>query len=530
MKNGQKEKHTIVYFLDYGKGLGGAGHTLLRQAALMKQAGNRTVLFFSDYEGKGLSEEYAEICDEMGIVCEWATYQITNQPEDIDLICLDRGYEALRDKILMYQPDILHSVQLNPCVELISRELKIPHIMNIYPLLPEFFSITYMNIFPHYHLCDSRYYADKWQYFLHTDSRCIRNAADRKGHKEKFGKKEINFICVGAVYQEKNQLTVIRAFHEALIQGIRGKLTVCGYMGGGYGQACVQYVESHHLQEHILLKGFCPDLDREYEESDVLICGSMRESYPNVISEAMANGLVVVSTPVGGVPEVIIDGKNGYLTKGYTQEALLEKIKQVQRDIENGQIKEIAANTEKTFLAYHSPEAVTGQLKQYYAHVLEDYQEKAKEKNSEKGGVTVDRVRNAFRPFFRRLADNREKITDMQIVSRKLWYVFHIRDRIKQLFEEGREVYIWGTGKYGVAAKEIADIFLEDIRLAGFLDSRKRGTFLGYPIFLPDEMIKKDDGVILVAAINGQSEMLEKMKEYKKVFHRDYFILAERIW
>ena len=145
---------TILYFLDYGKAFGGAVNTLLQQAFLIKETGYRTVLFFSDYLGEGLQDEYSKIVQRIGIEYEWITYQLTSQPEDIDIVCLDTNYEKLRDKIVTYNPTILHSVQLNPCVELVSRELNIPHIMNIYPLVPDFFTLEYINLFPKYHVCD----------------------------------------------------------------------------------------------------------------------------------------------------------------------------------------------------------------------------------------------------------------------------------------------------------------------------------------------------------------------------------------
>jgi len=522
-----KRNCTILYFLDYGKSLGGAGYVLLRQATLMKRRGYKTVVFFSDYMGKQLSNEYEEVCSDIGIFYQWATYQISSQPEDIDLVCIDRNYEALRDVILFYKPNILHSVQLNPCVELISRELKIPHIMNIYSLLPEFFSIAYMDIFPHYHLCDSWYYAQKWKYFLHTDSMCIRNAAERKVNKEKqFSKKVTRYICVGAVYKEKNQLMVIKAFHKALCYGISGNLTICGYMEGSYGEECRRYVADHGLEDYVFLKGFCKDLDNEYEKSDVLICGSTRESYPNVISEAMSHGLIIISTPVGGVPEVICDGENGYLTKDYTHIALTEKIMQLQNDIENGKIREIVDNAERTFLSYHSSEVVSDQLGRYYEYVINDYKNKKENETT----INIDFVRNAFSSLFGLLRENKEKITDFDIVSQKLWYIYHINKKLQQLTDAGKLFYIWGTGNYGTAAMEILEIFLNKIRIAGFLDSRRRGTFWGYQIFLPDEIIKRGNVVVLIAAVNGQREMIEVLKNYKMEYFQDYFILAERRW
>ena len=176
-----KEKDTILYFLDYGMSFGGAVNTLLRQAVLMKRAGHKVIIFFSDYWGKELQKEYKEIFQKEGIEYEWATYQIASHPEDIDIICIDNNYEQIRQKIMVHNPDILHSVQLNPCVELVSRELGISHIMNIYPLLPEFFSVDYINIFPHYHICDSWYWAERrfWGYALETATFTLNRAPSK---------------------------------------------------------------------------------------------------------------------------------------------------------------------------------------------------------------------------------------------------------------------------------------------------------------------------------------------------------------
>lgn len=529
MKDNVGDQYTILYFADYGKNFGGAANALLQQAVLMKQAGYRAIIFFSDYFGKAMSSEYKEVCSSIGIEYEWASYQISNQTEDIDVVCIDKNYEEFRNRIKTYHPDILHSVQINASVELISRELDIPHIMNIYPLIPDFFSLNYLNVFPHYHICDSWYYAKMWRKYLHTESTCIRTVVNKRqnGGKE-LNTTFINYICVGAVYREKNQLAVIKAFHKALINGIRAKLTICGYIEGDYGRECVQYVESNHLEGSIILKGFCTDMDKEYQHSDVLICGSTRESYPNAISEALANGLVVISTPVGGIPEVIKDGENGYLTQNCLEDALLEKILQVQKDAVSGKIEAIMAMAEKTFLAQHSPQTVTKQLLQYYQYVVKDKQ-KVKKQIGINNIIKIENVRNCFKPMLDLFEKSKAKFTNEQEVSAKLWYLYHIKGRISRLSMEGRKIYIWGIGNYGVIVKEIMETFLPQIHIEGFLDSNKKGAFEGYAVYHPEEVLQKDS-VVVIAARNGQNEMIKRLESDNFVFNKDFFILAKRNW
>jgi glycosyltransferase involved in cell wall biosynthesis len=69
-------------------------------------------------------------------------------------------------------------------------------------------------------------------------------------------------------------------------------------------------------------------------EADVFILPSHHENLPVAILEAMAMGLPVVATPVGGVPELIEDGCGGFLIRPGDYEALADRILDLLRDPE----------------------------------------------------------------------------------------------------------------------------------------------------------------------------------------------------
>ena len=64
------------------------------------------------------------------------------------------------------------------------------------------------------------------------------------------------------------------------------------------------------------------ELAKIYASCDVFFFTSVTETFANVIIEAMASGLPVVSADAGGPSELVRDGKNGYLVKLVRQKNL----------------------------------------------------------------------------------------------------------------------------------------------------------------------------------------------------------------
>ena len=65
---------------------------------------------------------------------------------------------------------------------------------------------------------------------------------------------------------------------------------------------------------------------RKLTEYDLLLLPSFREGYPGIIIEALSVGMPVVSTQVGGIPEIIDNGRNGILVKPSDVEGLVKAI------------------------------------------------------------------------------------------------------------------------------------------------------------------------------------------------------------
>jgi glycosyltransferase involved in cell wall biosynthesis len=85
-------------------------------------------------------------------------------------------------------------------------------------------------------------------------------------------------------------------------------------------------IEKMNLHDTVTLLGFRDDIPDLLNLFDIYVCSSLSEGLSLSILEAMASGRPVVATRVGGNPELIVDGDNGYLVAPQNPEELAAKI------------------------------------------------------------------------------------------------------------------------------------------------------------------------------------------------------------
>ena len=107
-----------------------------------------------------------------------------------------------------------------------------------------------------------------------------------------------------------------------------------------------------------------PDLMRQ---AAVLARPSTLEGMPLTVLEAMASALPVVATPVGGTPELVIDGENGFLVQPNDTEALASRLTDLLDDA--AAAREMGLRGRKRVLAEHTWAQVVEQTEDVYARV-----------------------------------------------------------------------------------------------------------------------------------------------------------------
>ena len=74
-------------------------------------------------------------------------------------------------------------------------------------------------------------------------------------------------------------------------------------------------VKNDNLTDCILFKGAVGEVTSHFHEYDVFILPSLFEGMPITIIEAMAAGMPIIASNVGGIPDIITNRKNGILIK-----------------------------------------------------------------------------------------------------------------------------------------------------------------------------------------------------------------------
>ncbi|HEU5101271.1 MAG TPA: glycosyltransferase family 4 protein, partial [Roseiflexaceae bacterium] len=137
---------------------------------------------------------------------------------------------------------------------------------------------------------------------------------------------------VARLSQNKGHSFMIRALPEVLkvvpdvLYLIPGEGDSAWHGEGGFRGELERLAEQVGVAEHTRFLGYYPDLETILQASDLLVSPSLREGMQVSLIEAMAAGLPIVATAVGGTPDAVADGESGVLVPPSDADALAGRV------------------------------------------------------------------------------------------------------------------------------------------------------------------------------------------------------------
>ncbi|MDR1993682.1 MAG: glycosyltransferase family 4 protein [Nitrososphaerota archaeon] len=139
---------------------------------------------------------------------------------------------------------------------------------------------------------------------------------------------DIAIVSVGRLYARKGLFTLIECMSDVVKRVPNAKFIISGKGQSSEMVKLMAYAEQIGVKNHIIFTGYTPDqeLPKLYQAADIFVLSTFYEHHPFAVLEALATGLPVVTTTVGGISETIQTGKNGLLVKPFNSVRLSEAI------------------------------------------------------------------------------------------------------------------------------------------------------------------------------------------------------------
>ncbi len=152
---------------------------------------------------------------------------------------------------------------------------------------------------------------------LHEEKGCLANGIDNKKY---------SYICVARFSEQKNHKLLLSAFNSFYLKHNDATM-LC--LGNGHLKESIKK-ESSLLQckNNFIIHDAVADVYPFLHASKCFVLASLYEGNPISILEAMSVGLPIVAPCVGGIPDVVENGRNGFLFEPNNEKELIDCLKE----------------------------------------------------------------------------------------------------------------------------------------------------------------------------------------------------------
>lgn len=184
-------------------------------------------------------------------------------------------------------------------------------------------------------------------------------------HKQQTG--YFTLLFLGLLGKNKGIYDLLECIRDHKVE-FQGKLKL--YIGGnGEIEHVKQHIKEYGIADITIFEGWVSG-DKKIEllnKSDAYILPSYKEGLPISILEAMSYGMPIISTPVGGIPEIVSNGENGYLVEPGNKEDIYKAIISLLNDSD---LRNRMGSVSLSRVGEHLPEYVEKQLETLYDSLL----------------------------------------------------------------------------------------------------------------------------------------------------------------
>jgi len=177
-----------------------------------------------------------------------------------------------------------------------------------------------------------------------------------------------SFLYAGRMVREKDPLSLLRAFHIVSGRHPDARLTMIG--DGPLRPKVQKAVRSLSLQSRVACLPGTGEILPRLRKAWIFTLPSRSEASPHVVMEAMAAGLPVVATRVGGVPELIEDGRTGLLLRPGRPTELASAMEELL--IDGRKRREMGFNARREMLSRPTPEEMVRKTEAVFMEALDE--------------------------------------------------------------------------------------------------------------------------------------------------------------
>ncbi len=188
------------------------------------------------------------------------------------------------------------------------------------------------------------------------------------GIKKKSDDNKITLLFLSRFAAGKGLMELLDAFNNVRTLHPGVSLHLVG--NGSEKLAVEKKISALNLEENVTLPGYIYGKEKAQElvNADIFILPSYSEGCPVSLLEAMAAGLPIIATDVGGIPDIITDGENGVLLTSHTPDAIEKGINKMLENKINRQ--KIGLLNQKIAWENYESKVATPRLEKIYKKIL----------------------------------------------------------------------------------------------------------------------------------------------------------------